>query len=267
MAARRKDIRTVSTTGQCWICGSTENLTGEHQVKVTDLKDLLGEIAPGRTVYLHNAQRTNQRIKSWRADRLKSGGKICGVCNSTRTQAHDNAWTQLSRALRARVPLMKAGQIFRANTVFPHDTSKQMLGVHLYFVKLFGCHIADFGIPIDLTPFSKAIMTETAHPNVYLKFGYGADFAGRPHVGISNVEVASRSDATVAFAIWMQGLGGLSVLVIYAEPGERRQALIGAWEPHMGNGLTIVDFNAPAEGTTRGRRPRNVPSRAARSRR
>lgn len=234
---------------------------------MTDLKDLLGEITPGRTVYLHNVHRSNQRIKSWRADRLKSGGKICGVCNSTRTQAHDNAWTQVSRALRARVPSMKAGQIFRANTVFRDDTSKQMLGVHLYFVKLFGCHIADFGIPIDLAPFSKAITTETAHPNVYLKFGYGAEFAGRPHVGISNVEVASRPDGTVAFAIWMQGLGGLSVLVIYAEPGERRQALINAWHPRMSNGLTIVDFSAPADGTTRRGHPKTVPPTGARLRR
>jgi ribosomal protein L19E len=98
----------VSATGQCWICGSTDHLTGEHQIKVTDLKDLLGEIMPGRTVYLHNVQRANQRIKSWRADRLKSGGEICGICNSTRTQAHDGAWTQMSRALRARVASMKA---------------------------------------------------------------------------------------------------------------------------------------------------------------
>lgn len=241
----------MTNVGQCWICSSTERLTGEHQIKVTDLKDLFGPITPGKTILLHTTQRTNQRIKSWRADRLKSRGKICPICNSTRTQAHDNAWTQLSRGLRGRLASMQAAQVFRANRVFQYDTSKQMLGVHLYFVKLFGCHIVDFDVPIDLAPFRNAIMTGTAHPNVYLKFGYGAKFAGRPHVGISNIEVASRPDGSVAFAIWMQGLGGLSVLVIYAEPGERRQGLVNAWHPRMGNGLTIADFSAPADGINR----------------
>ncbi len=129
-----------------------------------------------------------------------------------------------------------------------------MLDVHLYFVKLFGCHIADFGVPIDLAPFSKALMTGKAHPNIYLKFGFGARFGGQPHIGISNIELASRPDGTVAFAIWMQGLGGLSVLLIYAEPGEHRQALENAWHPRMGNNLTIVDFSAYADGVNRRKR-------------
>ena len=29
-----------------------------------------------------------------------------------------------------------------------------MLKVHLYFVKLFGCHIAGNGIPLDITGFA-----------------------------------------------------------------------------------------------------------------
>ena len=241
----------MPSSGQCWICGSFGPLTGEHQIKVTDLKELLGEIKPNSNIYLHNLHRPNQRIKSWRADRLKSGGKICLSCNSSRTQAHDNAWADLSRALRKRVPSMNAGQKLRGNIVFRSDTRKQMLNAHLHFVKLFGCHIVDFDVPIDLAPFSKALMTDRAHPNLYLKFGFGARFAGRPHIGISNIELAKRSDGATAFAIWMQGLGNVSVLVIYAEAGERRQALKNSWHPRDTNNLTIVDFNAPGDGVNR----------------
>ena len=61
------------------------------------------------------------------------------------------------------------------NRIFGADRVREMLNVHLYFVKLFGCHIAGNNIPIDITGFSDAIMHGKLHPRVYLKFGVRQD--------------------------------------------------------------------------------------------
>jgi hypothetical protein len=43
-----------------------------------------------------------------------------------------------------------------------------MLNVHLYFVKLFGCHIERNGIPLDITGFADAIMSYQAHTPAFI---------------------------------------------------------------------------------------------------
>jgi hypothetical protein len=73
------------------------------------------------------------------------------------------------------------------NRIFGADRVREMLNVHLYFVKLFGCHIAGNNIPIDITGFSDAIMHGKLHPRVYLKFGCGRIFDGKPLVGMTDM--------------------------------------------------------------------------------
>jgi hypothetical protein len=206
------------------------------------LQDLFGTVTQATPLYLQDSKRPNQPIRSLNADRLKSNGRICEVCNTARTQEHDKAWTTLSRALRDRLPQMKPGQFVRGNRVFPYETRRQLLAMHLYFVKVFGCHIAEFNAPIDLKPFGSAILTGKAHPNVKLKFGFAAPFGNEPHVGMTSIELAQRPDGVVTFAAWFHGVGILSVLVMFAEPDEHRQGLVDAWHPSMGNRLRIADF-------------------------
>jgi hypothetical protein len=85
-------------------------------------------------------------------------------------------------------------------------------------------------------------MSGKAHPNVFLKFGFGAKFAGEPHIGMSEIELASRPDGSVAFACWFHGLAELAVLVMYAVHEERRNGLVGAWHPRISNALKLADF-------------------------
>jgi hypothetical protein len=227
----------------CWICGSAGPLSKEHRVKRTDLQDLFGKVSAEHPLYFHNNDRRNQRIISLKNDRLKSGGQICISCNSARTQPHDDAWTKLSRALRRRLPYMEAGQRFSGTRVFAPDTRRQMLYAHLYFVKLFGCHIADLGIAIDLAPFRRAIVDGEAHPRLYLTFGFGLLDGGQPHVGSSDIEVVNRkSDGAVLAATWFQGLDRLSVRVTFAEAPHRLKSLKDSWHPKLGTTLTIVDY-------------------------
>lgn len=126
-----------------------------------------------RAIPCFSMQRRNRHIGSLDAELLKSPGRICSHCNNTRTQPYDLAWDKLSAALRTRTPAIAPGDIVRLNRIFPYGTAREMRNVHLYFVKLFGCHIAGNPIPLDIGGFADAIMHGRAHPCVYLNFGCG----------------------------------------------------------------------------------------------
>jgi hypothetical protein len=214
-------------------------------VKRTDLLELFGEVTQTNPLYLQNVGRRNQPVGSLNADRLKSGGRICVHCNTTRTKPHDKAWTKLSRELRRRLPEMQPGQTFRGSRVFPYDTRRQMVGAHLYFVKIFGCHVAELGIPLDLASFGAAIMNDRPHPKVHLKFGFGALTYGEPHTGHSDIFLKQTPDGEVKFAWWHHGLGGLSIKVMFAEGEKRHDQLVDAWHPNLGtSNLKIADFRS-----------------------
>lgn len=60
--------------------------------------------------------------------------------------------------------------------------------------------------------------------------------------------MARRPVGLVAYACWFHGLGPLTVLVMFALPGESRQEMVDSWHPCMGNRLTIADFREPMLG-------------------
>lgn len=165
-------IATPTRQSKCWICGN-DATTGEDKTKRSDLRSAFGVPTQSNPLFLHDQQRRNRHIGSLDAELLKSPGRICSHCNNTRTQPYDLAWDKLSAALRTRTPAIAPGDIVRLNRIFPYGTAREMRNVHLYFVKLFGCHIAGNPIPLDIGGFADAIMHGRAHPCVYLNFGCG----------------------------------------------------------------------------------------------
>jgi len=227
----------------CWICGKPA-ITGEHITKRSDLRSVFGTVAQGHPLYQHRMTAANRRVGSLDAKVLKSPGLLCANCNNTRTQPHDRAWEKLSLALRTRKPALAPGDVVRTNRIFPFGTAGEMLKVHLYFVKLFGCHISGNNIPLDITRFSDAITYGKAHPNVYLRFGCGMTFAGKPMTGMSDMWLTpAPPGGSSSFATWFYYVDGLGINVMFATDGERRDGLIGAWHPRHGTTrLTIADF-------------------------
>jgi hypothetical protein len=127
-------------------------------------------------------ERHNKPVKSLDAKILKAPIRICNACNSARTQPHDRAWEEMSDRLRNR-PLV-IGRWVRANRLFSYDTRRQMIKVHLFFLKLFGCMLCEakangHDVPIDIAPFSEAIVTGRPHPEVHLQFGKCDGTVGR----------------------------------------------------------------------------------------
>jgi hypothetical protein len=242
------DVVAATAQPRCWICGG-DATTGEHKTKRSDLRSVFGVPTQNDPLYLHDAARRNRWIGSLDAKLLKSPGRICPYCNNTRTQPHDRAWEKLSAALRTWTPSLAPKCVVRTNRVFPYDTSREMLNVHLYFVKLFGCHIAGNGIPLDISSFADAIMRGRAHPCVYLNFGCGRMFAGKPMTGMSDMWLAPVSSGNFStFATWFYDVESVGINVMFAADGEKRQGLVGAWHPRHGTTrLTMVDFRDDAD--------------------
>jgi hypothetical protein len=241
-------VSTPAVQPKCWICGGPAT-TGEHKTKRSDLRSAFGIPTQDNPLYLHNAEGRNRRIGSLDAKVLKSPGKICLYCNSTRTQPHDRAWEKLSEALRTWTPAIGPGSIVRTKRIFPYNTAREMLNVHLYFVKLFGCHIAGNDIPLDISGFAYAIMNQTAHPCVYLKFGCGRMFAGRLMTGMSDIWIDPPSPGgSSRLATWFYDIEAVNINVMFAVGGEGLQKLVGVWHPRKGTTrLAMADYREPAD--------------------
>ena len=228
---------------KCWICGESAT-TREHKIKHSDLRDVFSTPTQAKPIYLNSAGTKPRPIRSLNAKVLKSPRLICANCNNTRTQPHDRAWERISKSLRTRIQANTLGSVVRANKIFKYDTTREMRNVHLYFVKLFGCMILEFDIPIDLATFSNAIKNEKACPYVYLKFGHGPSVDDYAMTDMSDVQAEIRdSDGSCAFATWFYCIKGLAVNVMFAAAGEKRKGLIDAWHPRIGtNKLVVADF-------------------------
>lgn len=227
----------------CWICGELGE-SGEHLLKASDLKALFGHVNPDKPIYIHTNIRRNQKVSGLQAKRLKYRSRICHKCNNERTQPHDRSWEQLSEYLRSRKPTIRPGTTINLGRVFPGSIRASMLNVHLFFVKQFGCLVAENNIPLDITTFSKAILTNTSHPNIHIRFLTG--FENSKHLLASRSAVQTvQLNGRVAFASWFYIVDRAAVSILYAEPFERRKALAQTWHPNtIGKYVKVHRYDA-----------------------
>ncbi len=210
---------------KCWICGN-EATTGEHKTKASDLRALYGSVSQKNPLFLHTDQRRNQKVGSVKANKFKFDALICSHCNNARTAPYDKAWEQLSKFLRDKKPTIKKDDVISLHKIFPGAVSKSMLFVHLFFVKLFGCAIVEHKVPIDISPFSEAILQKKSHPKVFISFGSSSNMG----TGLTDIH-ADNIQGRCAYATWFYLVEPVAVNIIFAEPSENRKGLIPAWHP------------------------------------
>lgn len=239
-ALRLRAIWEIPVRMDCWICGSPAT-TGEHKTKQSDLQAVFGMPSQAQPLYYHDKSIRNRPIGSYKGDFLKSPSRLCAPCNNQKTQPHDRAWARLSGRLRIRTPPLRAGEIVRADRVYPLDARRDMRNVHLFFTKLTGCHLVEAGLKFDQAALAQSILTDKTNPYIHLKVGLSRE--GLP-VGMSDLHAATLvTDNSLAFAVWIYSLGDLVVHVMYSIANEERDGLIGAWHPRFGtNRLVIADF-------------------------
>jgi hypothetical protein len=226
----------------CWICRKDPATTREHRIKHSDLRSIFGKHGRGLPFYYHDLQQPNQLVQSLNAKLLKAPALICEYCNSTRTQAHDRAWGQMSTWLRFRSMPLRIGGNVRGDRIFEYNAQKEMLNVHLFFLKLFGGMICEAagGLPIAIEPFADAIMKGHFHREVYLQFG-----KGEGTVGILPAQALTMPGGEVLF-LWMYRIGPLVVNVIYAQHGEYWESLDKTWHPKWGKtNFVVTDLMGP----------------------
>lgn len=225
----------------CWICNSNEANSGEHKTKRSDLLAVLGKPTQAERFYYHDLERPNRPVKSLDAKILKSPVRICTHCNNARTQPHDLAWERMSDWLRTRRPPLKVGGLVRGDRIFRHNTHKEMTNVHFYFLKLFGCMLCEAEangkkLPIDIAPFSKAIMLSRPHREVFLQFGKCDGTIGRSDLHCWTTEHGS------VFAAWLYELDAIAVSVLFKQAGSWGPTP-NEWHPLTGsNRFGIADF-------------------------
>jgi hypothetical protein len=213
----------------CWICKKHPADSGEHKTKRSDLLAVLGNPSQKEPFFYHDLHKANRPVGSLDAKILKSPVRICTHCNSTRTQPHDRAWESMSDRLRSR--RLAVGRWVRCNRVFKHFTKREMLNVHLYFVKLFGCMIAEakangYDLPLDLDAFSTAIMSGRPHAEVQLQFGRHDGIIGR-----SNLHCWTTDPGKGVLAAWLYELDTIAVSVFFVHAGQFRDRR-DLWHPH-----------------------------------
>lgn len=212
---------------ECWICGAQAD-SREHVVKASDLKLQFGNFSQRKPLFQHGGARKNVRVGSLKSNKLKFSASLCARCNNERTQPFDRAWEKLSSRLQNARRQSPPAQRVRVKSIFPGASEKSMLYVHLYFVKLFGCRIVESGIPIDIQPFSQAILTGKPHPYLYLEFGVLNDVQGK-HAGITPIQAVNTSGQSV-FATFMYSVGKVGVASIFTMVPIRRTTG-DAWHP------------------------------------
>jgi hypothetical protein len=167
---------------ECWICRGTAN-SQEHFAKASDIRMCFGKPQNG-PFYKHTDTTLNERVLSIKSNNLTFRNRICSKCNNQLTQPYDRAWEILSKYLRDHWPTIVENGYFDLSKVFPEDTRKKALHVHLYFVKRLGCQIIDEGnVRINLWDFSQALLLGTPHKNVFLTF------SNAPETPIHNGEI------------------------------------------------------------------------------
>jgi hypothetical protein len=230
---------------RCWICGEKGD-SGEHLIKATDVRSLFGVITQENPVLYHDDKVKNRFVGSSKSDKFKSKALICQNCNNSRTAPHDKAWQRLSDCLR-EYDLSRRGKLkVRLNKVFPSDIYNNALNVHLFFVKLFGCRIVEYSVPIDIAPFSESIMESKPNPFVFLIFkkAFGSKIQT---AALSAIHVENTGNR-VNVAGWVYTVGDLSVEILYSPRGPSNQFLKNTFHPNCRHKyVDFEDFNPDEE--------------------
>lgn len=214
---------------KCWICGKEGN-TREHLIKTSDLRLCFGDISQRNPIYFHTSDKKNIPVGSLKSKRFKSDALICNYCNSALTQPYDRAWESLSNYLRTNWPKLLNSKRLNLAKVFPGSVHKSMVYVHLFFVKLFGCKIAESGAPIDIAGFSEALLNQQAHRDIFIAFGPRPVKVEHKYAGSTTMHTID-IDGVSAFATWFYMIDQLAVNIIYVSHYGDPGVMKDTWHP------------------------------------
>lgn len=180
---------------RCCLCGSAEDLTGEHKIKASTVRALFG--GESMMIGRFDGSSRPKLAQSATSKAVHFRVRLCRPCNSTRTQAADVEFArfdELARRLQAE----------GADPAIAFDDSRYAVGsaaylnVFRYLAKLLACHIAEVDGPrlraltdfalglsdrnvvllaMDADPDFQRWFGETGNPQFAAHGGLGIDFS------------------------------------------------------------------------------------------
>lgn len=221
----------------CWICGGAAD-SAEHMVKASDYRAIFCEVTQKNPTYRHSRLGVNEKVLGARSSKLKFAPSICKDCNNSKTQNHDRAWEKLSREMGSRRASLGTGKVLPLRRFFGEDYKRAMVGVHLYFTKLLGCHAVEYSIPLPLEQFGFCIASEVPHSCIFLKFFDASSRNGDDEIEVGIVEAAVQSGSygpKALSATWEYIVGNIGVLVVYDQISTEDHKARALWHPERGN--------------------------------
>jgi hypothetical protein len=137
---------------KCWICGNAAD-SREHVIKKTDLVRAYGKgsfssasgpahVKDGKISILQGPDST----------RVKYQANLCQDCNGTFTQPFDSAYDRFVDWVFQNEESVLRSRFIDFQDVYGSDFDAPQRNLFKYFVKSFGCRLADAGkvVPLDL---------------------------------------------------------------------------------------------------------------------
>lgn len=222
----------------CWICGELAD-SAEHMTKASDFRSVFGKVTQQAPVYRHNKNQPNELVRGVKADILKFAPSLCKNCNNTLTQPDDRAWERFSEKVRAMHFWLVADTRMPLERIFPKDAKESMLRIHLYFIKLLGCHAVESNIPLPINHFALCIKHSIPHPNIRLVFVNIPSNTTRYKIQVGDIQTRNKNAKTVS-AVWFYIVDTLGVIVSYNEPNNSRLTLHLGWHPEDTNTTIMI---------------------------
>ena len=224
---------------RCWICGNPAD-TGEHMIKVTDLEALFDHTTTHKPLYRRIDTGPQELVQGKKSEKLKFKTRLCAYCNNERTQPDDLSWQALAKHLRSRDPKVRPGEIVRVAKAFKSGIRPGLLGVHLYFLKLFGCLILDAEVPIDTQPLAEAILSRSPHPHFYLCFLAITNRKLQDQAMVTPVHTVEIGGAQ-SCAQWFYFVGRIGVHITFAPQIHPRSERVHLWHPSFTTRTLTLD--------------------------
>lgn len=135
--------------GICWWCRERPADSREHKFKASDLVELWSGHSLRWVAEDGNMTHDLMGLGAIKRDRygiLRFQRSLCQRCNNTASQPYDLAYQAYSSYVATTYrPYMTSIPLFR---VFPEDWETSSRNVARYFIKHFGCRLADNGVKI-----------------------------------------------------------------------------------------------------------------------
>jgi len=230
----------------CWICGKPAD-SSEHAIKKTDIARFFGggPYPKGKRLLKKTEDGRRAFIQSPDSTHIKYSNVLCHSCNTARTQLFDRAYDQFMGYMNQETARVLEDRRINLRRVYGICGNGQHMNLFKYFVKCFGCRLADSGVPVP-TELSSFLLNGGIPTALRLTFSVFEDFlsVSTKLTGIAQVHrleglKGNLTGERINFS-WALSYGWLTISFWYNLPHDPK--LGGTWAG-TGHMLALGSFN------------------------